>query len=171
MTVKELIETNACIVEAYITLRGDYSGYDYSRFSQGQYIHEFGIGTCASFGKDVDSARAEFGRGKRGSRFAKPYTLINKEINSRAKNQYWNVLTNVFPKNVLELEVTAWSAHEAFWWKRQHDCTGYESACLIRIDCWIPEDHVKELRVESEVKAIEQIDGQMNILDFKEVLP
>lgn len=153
MTVRELIETNACIVEAYITLRGDYIDDD---FKEGLYIHEFGIGTCASFGRYVESARQEFGKGKRGCKFAKPYTLINKEINSRANKQYWNVITSAFPKNVLELEVTSWSVEKAYWWYRQHDSTNYEAACLIRIDCWIPEDHVKELRVESEVKAIEQ---------------
>lgn len=169
MTVKELIETNACIVEAYITLRGDYFGKD---FQESVYVHEFGIGACASFGNQVDSSRHDYGRGKRGSKFSKPYTLINKEINMRAKNQYWGVMTNVFPKSVLDLEVTAWSMTSSYMWGRVlHDSTGYESACVIRIECWLPPEHVTEIRVESEVKEPPQLAGQMNITDFPEVMP
>ena len=168
MTVKDLIESNACIVEAYITLRGDYIG---NKFEESVYVHEFGIGTYASFGRYVESSRREFGRGKRGSKFKDKCTLINKEINLRAKNQYWGVNMNAFPKSVLDLEVTAWSTSDSFHWKRCHDSTGYESACVIRIECWIPADEKKEIRIETEVKLVEQLTGQMNITDFPEVLP
>ena len=168
MTVKELIETNACIVEAYITLRGDYFE---NRFEESVYVHEFGIGTYASFGNNVESSRHEFGRGKRGSKFKNKVTLINKEINLRAKNQYWGVILSAFPKNILELEVTAWSTSDSYSWKIYKNSTGYESACVIRIECWIPPENVTEIRVEAEVKAIEQLEGQMNITDFPEVLP
>lgn len=169
MTVKELIETNACIVEAYITLRGDYFGKD---FRESVYVHEFGIGSCASFGNQVDSSRQDYGRGTRGSKFPKPYTLINKEINSRGKHDYWCVITKVFPQSVLDLEVTSWSMTSAYMWGRiLRNSTGYESACIIRIECWLPPEHVKEIRVESEVKEIPQLAGQLSFTDFPEVMP
>ena len=164
MTVRELLTTNPCIVEAYITIRGDYIE---ETFKPGQYVHEFGIGRFASFGKSID-VRERYEKGRRAQRFKDPVTLINKEINARAKNQYWDVLANVFPKDVLSLEVTYWSAEDAHSWRRYHDSTGYESACMLRIDCWLPADHVKEIRIETETKTIEQIDGQMNIMDFQE---
>ena len=168
MTVKELIETNACIVEAYITLRGDYFG---NKFQESVYVHEFGIGTYASFGNNIESSRREFGRGKRGSKFKNKVTLINKEINLRAKNQYWGVILSAFPKNILELEVTAWSMRDSYSWRVYKNSTGYESACEIRIECWLPPEHVTEIRVESEVKEPPQLAGQMNITDFPEVMP
>lgn len=169
MTVKELIEANPCIVEAYITLRGNYHGKD---FRESEYVHEFGIGSCASFGNQVNSSRQDYGRGARGSKFPKPYTLINKEINLRAKNQYWGVITKAFPQGVLDLEVTSWSTTSSYMWGRVlHDSTGYESACTIRIECWIPPEHVKEIRVESEAKEIAQLAGQMSLTDFPEVMP
>ena len=168
MTVKELIETNACIVEAYITLRGDYIG---DRFEEGTYVHEFGIGTFASFGKYVESSRRELGRGKRGSKFKEKCTLINKEINLRAKHQYWGVITKTFPQSVLDLEVTSWYTSDSHLWKWHHNSTGYESACVIRVECWIPPEHVAEIKVDTDVKVIEQLEGQMDITDFLEVMP
>ena len=167
MTVKELIESNACIVEAYITLRGDYIN---NKFQESVYVHEFGIGTYASFGNHVESSRRELGRGKRGSKFKDKFTLINKEINLRAKNNYWGIILNAFPKNILDLEVTAWSTRDSYSWKIYKNSTGYESACVIRIECWIPPDEIKEIRIESELKSMPQIDGQMDITDFPEVL-
>lgn len=168
MTVKELIETNACIVEAYITLRGDYFG---NKFEESVYVHEFGIGTYASFGRHVESTRREMGRGKRGSKFKEKCTLINKEINLRAKNHYWGIMLNAFPKNILDLEVTSWSTSDSYSWKIYKQSTGYESACVIRIECWLPPDNVKEIIVKAEVKAVEQLDGQMDITDFTDVMP
>lgn len=169
MTVKELIESNACIVEAYITLRGDYFG---KRFEKSVYVHEFGVGKCASFGKQVESSRHDYGRGKRGSKFKSKVTLINKEINLRAKNPHWGIILGAFPKDVLDLEATFWSTSDAWAWKRcRSQGVGYESACTIRIECWIPPEHVTEIRVESEVKENPQLAGQMDITDFPEVMP
>lgn len=163
MTVKELIEANACIVEAYITLRGDYVR---GVFSEGEYVHEFGVGSSASFGRQVDSARQTFGKGLRGSRFSKPYTLISKEINARAKHPYWSVLTNVFPKSVLDLEVTSWETTGAYSWRRFYNSVGYESACVIRIECWLPEEKSKTLRIEAEPKQVTKECEQISLFDF-----
>lgn len=168
MTVKELIESNGCIVEAYITLRGDYIG---GKFQESVYVHEFGIGKDASFGKNIKSSIHDFGRGKRGSQFKTKTTLINKEINLRAKNHYWGIMISAFPKAVLDLEVTSWHTSDAWSWKRYRESTGYESACTIRVECWLPPEHVTEIRVKSEVKEISQLDGQMDITDFPEVMP
>lgn len=170
MTVKELIETNACIVEAYITLRGDYSKSLINgkrEFSDSVFVHEFAIGQYASMGKDAHMLYAEFGKGERGSRFKTPYTIINKELNARASQQYWNVKTNIIPKDVLGLEVGQWSTGGAYNWLRmQSQRVGYESAQLIRIGVYLPPEHVTEIRIESEVKKTEEIEGQINLLEM-----
>lgn len=168
MTVKELIETNACIVEVYITLRGDYQKSVINgkrEFCDSVYVHEFAIGRYASLGRDVATARRGFGQGERGKRFKEPYTIINKELNSRATQQYWAVKTNVIPKDILELEVGQWSATTSYSWKHsQSQSVGYESATEIDITVYLPPERVKEIRIDCEVKPTAQIEGQMNLL-------
>lgn len=175
MTVKELIETNACIVEAYITLRGDYSKSltnGKREFEDSIFVHEFAIGQYASMGKDAHSLYDKFGQGERGSRFKAPYTVINKELNTRANQQYWNVKTNVIPKDVLELEVGQWSTNGCYNWLRmQNQRVGYESAQEIRITVYLPPERVTEIRIDTEVKTAPQLNGQMTFSDIPGVMP
>lgn len=170
MTVKELIETNACIVEAYITLRGDYQKSLINgkrEFSDSIYVHEFAIGQCATLGKDAKISRRGFGQGERGRKFKEPYTIINKELNARATQQYWNAKTNVIPKDVLELEVGQWGTTTAYnWIWMQTQRVGYESAQKIDITVYLPPEQVREIRIEQKEKPAEQIEGQMNLLEI-----
>lgn len=176
MTVKELIETNACIVEAYITLRGDYQQSLVNgkrEFKDSEFVHEFAIGQYASMGKDAHSLYERFGRGERGSKFKAPYTIINKELNTRASQKYWNVKTNVIPKDVLELEVGQWSTSSSAynWLRMQSQRVGYESAQEIRITVYLPPERVTEIRIDTEVKAASQLTGQMTFSDIPGVMP
>lgn len=176
MTVKELIETNDCIVEAYITLRGDYSKSLVSgkrEFNDGEFVHEFAIGMYASMGKDAHTLYNRFGQGERGSKFKAPYTIINKELNTRASQQYWNVKTNVIPKDVLELEVGQWSTSSSAynWLRMQSQRVGYESAQEIRITVYLPPERVREIRIDAEVKPAPQLTGQITFSDIPGVMP
>lgn len=170
MTVKELIESNACIVEIYITIRGDYvkSLTNGKReFQDSIYVHKFAIGKYAFMGKDAQIAYRGFGKGERGSKFKEPYTIINKELNSRANREYWSVKTNVIPKAVLDLEVSQWYAKNAYsWLHNQTQRVGYESAQEINITVKLPPEQIREIRIESEVKKTEEIDGQINLLEM-----
>ena len=175
MTVKELIETNACIVEAYITLCGEYrnSLIDGKReFSESLYVHKFAIGQYASMGKDAESLYREFGKGERGKKFKKPYTIINKELNLRASHSHWGVKVNIIPKDVLELEVGQWSVTSAYSWRsRQGQQVGYESAQEIDITVYLPPECMAEIQIDTEEKVIKQIEGQISFNNFPEVIP
>lgn len=172
MTVGELIDTNACIVEAYIIIRGDYEPSVITgkrEFKDSLYVHEFAIGTYATMGKYAESSYNGFGRGERGRKFKTPYTVINKELNARASNQYWNTKLNVIPKSVLELEVGQWSSSRAYSWiHRQSQQVGYDSAEMINIIVYLPPEQVTEIRIEAEVKEKRQnvLEGQMNLLEI-----
>lgn len=172
MTIKELIETNACIVEAHITIRGDYtkSAINGKReFQESLYVHEFAIGTYATMGKYAESSYNGFGHGERGQKFKTPYTVINKELNARASNPYWSIKLNVIPASVLELEVGSWSTSDAYSWRTQKSQkVGYESAQTINITVYLPPEQATEIRIEAEVREKSQnvLEGQMNLLEI-----
>lgn len=171
MTVKELVESNACIVEVCITLRGDYEKSRINgkrKFNESVYVHEFLIGAYATLGRNAEITYRDFGKGERGLRFGAPYTVINKELNARATQPYWSVKASVIPKSVLELEVGQWNCSNAYNWEsKQSQSVGYESAEKLDITVYLPPEQVKEIRIETEPKAIDMLDGQKSVDDLK----
>lgn len=168
MTVRELIDSNACIVEAYITLRGDYDRSIRTgerEFYDALYVHEFAVGSCASFGRNPEERFKSFGKGERGRKAKKPYTLIKKELNARADRDYWNVKTKVIPKQILDLEVGQWSTGSAYSWiDSRTQRGGYESAQKIEITVYLPKEAVREVYIPAE--DCKQIEGQISLLEM-----
>ena len=52
----------------------------------------------------------------------------------------WDVKEKSLPDFLLDLEVGYWNTQTATQWIRRQDCVGYESACIIKIDVYLPEN-------------------------------
>lgn len=139
MTIRELLTTNPFIVEVYITLRGDYVNGMYHKH---QFVHEYGIGTCATFGNAA--IMCQYQEGVRSKIFKTAGTLLNREINRRASVPVWDIKEKSLPDFLLDLEVGYWNTQAATQWIRRQACVvGYESACTIKIDVYLPENMEK----------------------------
>lgn len=134
MTIRELLTTNPFIVEVYITLRGDYVNGMYHKH---QFVHEYGIGTCATFGNAA--IMCHYQEGVRSKIFKNPSTLLKREINKRASVPMWDIKEKSLPDFLLDLEVGYWNTVAATQWIHLQDCTGYDSASTIKIDVYLPE--------------------------------
>lgn len=171
MTVRELIDTNWFIVEAVITIRGDYEkSYitNEREFKESLFVHEFRIGSCVTIRAKEKDVYAKFGHGERGQKFKDSYTTIQKGLNVRETSSNWATKITAIPKNIQDLEVTMWRTSSAYDWSKMFVDSFSSSAQKIEIECYIPENEVTEIRIETTNGNVyeKQLEGQINILDI-----
>lgn len=147
MTLQELIKTNGKICSINVDVR------DYKENSA-RLIQSYHIGPYE------DEDRYFTGTDSR-------WITIRKPINYKdVGKDYWGVFTKNIPKNLLQLQVKWWDLWEG--WSTNN---GLNKHMMLMVHV---SGNGKEIIMKEECPVLEkntQLDGQMQIEDFPEVLP
>ncbi len=150
MKLQELVETNGKICMMYIDVR-DYSG------NGAHLIQSYHIGP---YEEEDKYANEKFGSAPR-------WITIRKPINTKDMGKdYWGTIIKNIPKKLLGLEVKNWDL-----WHGYRSNNGLHEHMWLNVDV-VGNDDAILVRVEKPITGQNcQLEGQMEITDFPEVMP